>query len=248
MTGDSHHYEQPSVGQIDATALTGPHSKDGCLYLALRLQRLGKKDRLRSVHTTPRDAYRAVVKHAGTEPDDYDPYEANHDPESESAQYQEALAQYQEDLADYQERVTHARQKQQQMQQQRQMQQKQQQQARRELKQQAMYEHGLSDEQADQFIEWSTSEESLNDMSAWVEAFKATHDVQTAATSPQTSPTEQAEQTAQQKRQEVQQGPENFPQSAAGQTAARTGRTKTPSPRRTSFARRTTARPSLTTD
>jgi len=116
------------------------------------------------------------------------------------------------------------------MQQQRQMQQKQQQQARRELKQQAMYEHGLSDEQADQFIEWSTSEDSLNDMSAWVEAFKATHDVQTAQTSPQSAPAQQGQQTARAKREQVEQGPENFPQSAAGQNSRSGGQNQTAQP------------------
>lgn len=66
-------YTQPSVGDIDATPLTGPPTKDGCLYLALRLQRLGVKDRLKSIHQTPEDAYQKIVRHVGHPPDDYTP-------------------------------------------------------------------------------------------------------------------------------------------------------------------------------
>jgi len=52
---DEHEYARSSLGKIDAEGLTGPPTGDGCLYLALRLQRLGIKDRLKSVHPTPED-------------------------------------------------------------------------------------------------------------------------------------------------------------------------------------------------
>lgn len=70
---DPPEYEQPSQGMTTAGGLIGPPARDGWLYLALRLQRLGVKDRLRSIHPTPEDAFEAIIDHAGTEPDDYDP-------------------------------------------------------------------------------------------------------------------------------------------------------------------------------
>lgn len=66
-------YERPSQGMTTAGELTGPPARDGRLYLALRLQHLGVKDRLRSIHATPEDAFQAIIDHAGTEPEDYDP-------------------------------------------------------------------------------------------------------------------------------------------------------------------------------
>ena len=172
-----------------------------------------------------------------TKPDDYDPYEAKTDPESESAQYQEELAEYQEAMADYQEQVAEAQQRQQQRQQQQRMQEQQQKQARQQLKQRAMYEQGFDDETADEFIEWATSEESLNDMDAWAHAFRATRE----GTSPHTSPAQtEVEQTpepsADEKRQqEVQQGPQNFPQSAAGQPDRSGGQGNTTNPNQDIF-------------
>jgi hypothetical protein len=100
-----------------------------------------------------------------------------------------------------------------------------------------MYEQGFDDETADEFIEWATSEESLNDMDAWAHAFRATRE----GTSPHTSPTQTErepvpEPSANEKRQqEVQQGPQNFPQSAAGQPDRSGGQGNTPNPNQDIF-------------
>jgi hypothetical protein len=73
MTDDHATYTAPSSDFHVAAGLSGPPTPDGRLYLATRVQRLGVKDRLRSIHTTPADAYEAVVDHAGESPPEGEP-------------------------------------------------------------------------------------------------------------------------------------------------------------------------------
>lgn len=156
-----------------------------------------------------------------SKPDGFDRYEAVTDPESKSAEYLEAQEKYLEDLADYNQNLV---QRQQQRLQQQQMQQ-QQYAAQQQLLAQAQFEYGLSQSEAQDFLQWAQSDDSLNEMDAWVMAWKAkTGKLPSETPSSTKNSTDTSMNPAQQARQRQRQQPlrggMQFPNSAGSQSNA----------------------------
>jgi hypothetical protein len=162
-------------------------------------------------------------------PDNFDAYEAQTDPNSESAQYMRDLADFQEEMAEYTEQAADAKLNQFAQQQKQVQQQRQAQQAYQQLKQQVMYEQGADEKTADKFLEWASSENSLNDLDAWWAAYQATHGEGPQPTTQQ--PTMSSENPPQgqnvqgtngqaqhqQGAPQTENGPQHFPESPSGQ-------------------------------